>query len=324
MKKISVIVPVYNVEQYIEKCLISLVNQSIKDIEIIVVNDGSPDNSQKIIDKYVKKYPKIIKSYIKENGGLSDARNYGVNKSSGEYIAFLDSDDWVEIDMYKEMYEKAKTKDFDIVVCDVKYIFDNSVKIVSSNVPNDKFDKKSIKDLMLNIYPTAWNKIYRRDLFSLGVEFKKGVWYEDVEFLYRLLPHINSIGIVKKPFVNYLQRQGAITKTYNRKILDYIDNWNSVIDYHVKNGYYDEYYQELEYSYVRYLFATLIINAAKSKNRELFNEALKNALENVKLRFPNFRKNRYFFQMGLKGLYLKTFNKFVSKIIYLFALIGLI
>ena len=96
MVKVSVIVPVYNVEKYIDKCLTSLVNQTLKDIEIIIVNDGSPDKSQKIIDKYVKKHSNI-KSYIKKNGGISSARNYGLKYAHGEYIAFVDSDDYVDV-----------------------------------------------------------------------------------------------------------------------------------------------------------------------------------------------------------------------------------
>jgi len=116
--KVSVIVPVYNVELYLEKCLDSLVNQTLKEIEIIVVNDGSPDNSQEIIDKYAKEY-KNIKAYKKKNGGLSDARNYGIKKASGEYIAFIDSDDYVRLDMYEKMYNKAKSGNFDMVVCDL-------------------------------------------------------------------------------------------------------------------------------------------------------------------------------------------------------------
>ena len=94
MVKVSVIVPVYNVEKYIDKCLDSLVNQTLKDIEIIVVNDGSPDDSQQVIDMYVKKYPKKIKSYIKENGGQGSARNLGLEHAKGEYISFVDSDDY--------------------------------------------------------------------------------------------------------------------------------------------------------------------------------------------------------------------------------------
>ena len=104
-------------EKYIAKCWDSLVNQTLDGIEIIVVNDGSPDNSQDIIDEYVKKYPKIIKSYVKENGGQGSARNFGLKKATGEYIGYVDSDDYVELDMYEKLYNKAKESNFDIVVC---------------------------------------------------------------------------------------------------------------------------------------------------------------------------------------------------------------
>lgn len=110
MKKVSVIVPVYNVEKYLERCLNSLVNQTLQDIQIIVVNDGSPDNSQEIIDRFEKEYPDKLKGYIKENGGLSDARNYGMQFVEGEYVAFVDSDDYVDDTMYEKLYIKAIEK----------------------------------------------------------------------------------------------------------------------------------------------------------------------------------------------------------------------
>ena len=117
MSTVSIVVPVYNVENYLAKCLDSLVNQTLKDIEVIVVNDGSPDNSQKIIDKYVKKYPKLVKSFIKENGGQGSARNFGLEYAKGEYIAYVDSDDYVETNMFEEMYNIASKENSDIVIC---------------------------------------------------------------------------------------------------------------------------------------------------------------------------------------------------------------
>ena len=125
--KVSIIIPVYNVEKYLKKCLDSVVNQTLKDIEIIVVNDGSPDNSQKIIDEYAKKYSQIA-SYTKENGGLSDARNYGIKKSKGKYLAFIDSDDFIDHDMIKKMYNKAVKENLDIVVCNSVEVYENGLK----------------------------------------------------------------------------------------------------------------------------------------------------------------------------------------------------
>ena len=115
MYKVSVIVPVYNVEKYIKKCLDSLVNQTLEDIEIVVINDGSPDNSQKIIDKYVKKYPDKVKSYIKQNGGLGSARNYGIEKAMGKYLCFVDSDDYINLDALEKLYNIVSLKYFFVI-----------------------------------------------------------------------------------------------------------------------------------------------------------------------------------------------------------------
>ena len=309
--KVSIIVPVYNVEAYLEKCLDSLVNQTLKDIEIIVVNDGSPDNSQKVIDKYSKKY-KNVKSFIKKNGGLSDARNYGIEKACGEYIAFLDSDDYVTVDMYQEMYSKAKSNNFDMVVCDLNYVYENgNTKRVNSNIEKDTND---IKSVMLNMYPAAWNKIFKKELMDKGVRFKKGVWFEDVEFIYRLLPYINNIGVVHKPFNQYVQRVGSITSTINKKLYHYIDNWNGIVDYYKENKLYDKYKLELEYCYVRYIYATFIKQASRYGYNDYI-EAVDTAIKNVNNIFPKYHKNKYFYK-SLKGIYLLLFNRKMAKILY--------
>ena len=134
--KVSVIVPVYNVEKYLRKCLASLVNQDFEDYEIIIVNDGSPDNSQEIIDEYTKKY-KFIRSFTKENGGLSSARNYGIDKARGDYIAFVDSDDYVDVAFLKELYEAITKDGSDIAVCEFSYVYPNGNMVRSySNSTN--------------------------------------------------------------------------------------------------------------------------------------------------------------------------------------------
>lgn len=318
MKTVSVIVPVYNVEKYLSRCLDSLVNQSLKDIEIIVVNDGSPDNSQKIIEDYQKRYPQIIRGYKKQNGGLSDARNYGIKQAEGEYLVFIDSDDYVETNMLEVMYKKAKENNFDVIACDIKYIYEDTgdSRVISSNIKKDILDKNEIKKLLLNIYPSACNKMYKRNLFKNNFEFKKGILFEDVEFTHRLIPKIESIGIVNQALVNYVQRDGTITKTADKRILGYIDNMNGIIDYYKKNNYYEEYKAELEYSYVRYLYATFI-KQATLLNKEDYNIAVNDAISNRKKTFPKYRQNKYFYQTGIKGIYLLVFNRFIAKLLYL-------
>ena len=313
--KLSVIVPVYNVEKYLEKCLNSIVNQTLSDIEIIIVNDGTKDNSQKIIDKYKKNY-KNIKSYIKENGGLSSARNYGLKHASGSYIAFLDSDDYIDSDMYLNMYNKAISGDFDVVVCDLKYVYKNYTVNAYSNIEKDLTTKEDIKRSMISIYPACWNKIYKKSLFDNKIFFKEKVWFEDVEFIYRLYPYINSIGVVKKPFVNYVQRDGAITKTFDKRLWDYIDNWNGIIKYYKDNNLFFDYKNELEYCYVRYLYATFIKRATYFKDKKMYDKAINDAITNVKSNFPNYKKNKYIKKLSLKNIYLKKFSLKLANIIF--------
>lgn len=312
--KVSIIVPVYNVEKYLEKCLKSLVKQTLKDIEIIVVNDGTKDNSQKIIDKYTKKYD-FVKCYIKENGGVSSARNYGLKYAKGEYITFVDSDDYVEKDMYENMYNKAISRDFDIVVCNLKYIYSDKEINVYSNLNNDLFGLDEVKKSMINIYPSSWNKIYNKRLFKSKVKFKEKVWYEDVEFLYRLYPHINSIGVIDGHYYNYIQRYGSITSTFDERVFHYIDNWNGIIKYYKENGYFEQYKNELEYCYVRYIYATFIKTASNFSDKAMYKKAINDAINNVKKAFPNYRKNKYFYK-SLKGIYLVLFNKLLAILLY--------
>ena len=314
MIKVSIIVPVYNVYPYLRKCLDSLVNQTLKEIEIIIVNDGSLDNSQEIIDEYKKKY-KNIKAYKKENGGLSSARNTGLKKARGEYIAFVDSDDYVELDMYEKMYKKALEKNFSVVVSDLTYIYPDKKVLASSNILKDIEKEEELKKAMINIYPAAWNKIFNHQLLKESkILFKEGVWFEDVEFLYRLFPYIKSIGVVKEPLYNYLQREGAITRTFDERLFNYITNFNGVLDFYKKNNLYDKYSLELEYAYVRYLYATFMKSALNYNDLDMINKAYNEATYNVKKNFPNYRKNKYFYK-SLKGIYLLTFNKFYIKIL---------
>ena len=308
--KVSVIVPVYNVEKYLYKCLDSLAKQTLKEMEIIVVNDESPDNSQDIIDKYQEAYP-TIHGYQKKNGGVSDARNFGISKATGEYIAFVDGDDYVELDMYEKMYNKAKSGNFDIVVCDLNYVYDDKIVRVSSKIEKDT---TNIKQTYVNMYPCVWNKIYKKNLFDKEIEFKKGVWFEDVDFLYKIFPYIKTIGVVKEPFNQYVQRQGSITKTFDKRLYNYIDNFNGLIEFYQQRNLYEDYYSELEYCYVRYLYATFIKQATNFDEEEYY-KAVNMAIENVKTNFPKYYKNKYFYT-SLKGMYLLLFNKTLAKILY--------
>ena len=311
--KVSVIVPVYNVEKYLDKCLTSLVNQTLKELEIIIINDGSTDNSQKVIDKYSKKYKNII-AITKENGGVSEARNLGLEKATGEYIGFIDSDDWIEPNMYELMYQKAITENFDIVACDTQAIYNDKKVYISSNI---KDDNVSNKELMIDAYAVIWNKIYKKELLN-DIKFKKGMNFcEDVEFLYMIYSKVKKIGVIKEPLHNYLQREGSLTYVYDKKLYKLIEAMDDVLEYYKKNKLLDKYYDEIEYTYARYLYATFIKRMSKTRNKEEFNKAVSLVIEKVNKEFPNYKKNKYLIGLNPKKIYIKYFNRLISKLIFM-------
>lgn len=222
MKKVSVIVPVYNVEKYLTKCLDSLVNQTLEAIEIIVVNDGSKDDSQKIIDKFQEKYPQKIKGYRKENGGLSDARNFGIDKSVGEFIGFVDSDDYVTETMFEEMYDLSQKHQAEMVICNLQKV-DETGKITQqlTQIPNmpEKIDVMENFSVFSDLSYFACNKIFKKELFR-EKRFKKGVHFEDIQLIPQLLLDCKILAQTQTYHYQYLERSDSITKTHTEKGLD--------------------------------------------------------------------------------------------------------
>ncbi len=279
MPKISIIVPVYNVEKYIAKCLKSLTLQTLQGIEIIIVNDGSLDRSIDIIEKYVKENPTKIKYYEKKNGGLSSARNYGIEYATGEYIAFLDSDDYIEINMYEEMYNLAKKENADMVECDFIWEWEYGKKVYDK-----RREYKTKEDMMKKPRVVAWNKIYKREILNKNkIRFPEGLIYEDMEFFYKLLPHLNKISYINKYFVHYIQRKDSISNKQTKKIEDIFKILDNIFDYYKEQNLYNQYEKELKYMKKRILLGSSLKRILKikdarnkkkndSKNSNLFNE----------------------------------------------------
>lgn len=310
MPKVSVIVPIYNVEGYIEKCLETLVNQTLDDIEIILVNDGSKDNSALIAKKYLEKYPEKIVYLEKENGGLSDARNYGMPYAKGEYIAFLDSDDYVEKDMYEKMYEIAKKENSDMVECDFYWEYPDKKKEDIGKIYSGK------DEMLEKIRVVAWNKLIKREILEkTKIQFPKGYRYEDVEFTYKLIPYLEKVSFLKKPCIHYMQRQGSISNTQNERTKEIFDVLEHVIDYYKQNNFYEKYKNELEYVYIRYAFCSSLLRIVKIEDENIQEQLLQTTWENVNTKFPNWKKNPILKKnKSLKDLYLKTINKTTYKI----------
>lgn len=228
--KVSVIVPVWNVEKYITKCLDSLVAQTLKEIEIIIVNDGSPDNSQKIIDKYVKKYPDKIKSFIKDNGGLGSARNLGLEQAKGKYVSFIDSDDYVDKNFAKHMYELAEKDNADVAVCDMIDIYED--KEIYHDFTNFKY--------LYQTTPSVCNKIFRRELFD-KVRFKGKMWYEDLNIMLKIMNNIKKISVIHEGYYCYNCGDNSIMRNNNsKKNLDIIWAIEDAKEYLIENNEFDK------------------------------------------------------------------------------------
>lgn len=271
LHKISIIVPVYNVENYVSKCFESIINQTYSNLEIIVINDGSTDNSREICDFYLKKDNRII-LINQENQGLSMARNNALDICTGDYIGFVDSDDWIEFDMFYTLYTNAITYEADISVCNAINVTESGeifpYKIDDGNiVVLENFDK--IKDHIYGRYNCVWNKLYKRYLFN-NIRFPKGKLFEDIFITHQLIDKANKI--VKSPEYKYyyLLRNNSITLSpFTLKKMDLVE---AQID---KYKYISKKYPDLERICRKYIFIFLIdcmyeayINGFIEKNQE--------------------------------------------------------
>ena len=310
MPKVSVIVPIYNVEKYLEKCINSLLSQTLEDIQIILVNDGSKDNSGTIAKKYAERNKDKVIYVEKENGGLSDARNYGLKYATGDFVAFLDSDDYIEKNAYEEMYNKAIEENADYVECDFIWEYPNKAKI------DKQYKYQNKKEMLSFVRVVAWNKLIKRSLIiEHNLEFPKGLRYEDVEFTYKLIPYINKFAYVDKPFIHYIQREGSIANVQNERTAEIFTVLDEVIEFYKKNNIYEEYKEELEYNYARYLLCSSLKRMCKIKNKKTRKELLQKTWKKLNCNFPNWKKNRILNTVNIdKNKYMKTINKFTYKI----------
>lgn len=223
MDLISIIVPIYKVEPYLNKCVQSIVDQTYENLEIILVDDGSPDNCPAICDAWAAKDSRV-KVIHKENGGLSDARNAGLAIAKGDYVAFVDSDDYIEPAFIADLHAALSRTGADIAECGVSYV-DESGNVLRHRpaAPERELDRiGALRKLVLEegVYQTVWNKLYRREMID-GILFEKGKYHEDDFWTYQVFDRMEKLVLVDKPLYNYLQRGGSIIGVgYNLKRLD--------------------------------------------------------------------------------------------------------
>ena len=219
MDKISVIIPVYNVEDYLDRSIESVVNQTYENLEIILVDDGSPDNSPKMCDEWAKK-DKRIKVIHKENGGVSSARNLGMEKASGKYVAFVDSDDILDKEMYQKLYDSIKNNNSDVAMCKYAFTYEDNDDIIPVNEFNlNKLTEEKIFPYLIgpagsliegkiespSIMGSIWRALYKKDIIK-DLKFENLKMCEDLVFIADLFKKSPKISIVDEFLYNYLQR----------------------------------------------------------------------------------------------------------------------
>ena len=219
MSKVSVIVPVYNASTYLEQCLDSLVRQTLSDIEVIIINDGSTDTSRDIVMRYIKQYPHIY--YVeRDNKGISYTRNQGMKLARGKYIMFLDSDDYLHEQACEKMYQAIEATSSDVVVCDYEE-FSNSTK-KEWKIPT--FNPTILKEeprLLFDVNSSPWNKIYRRHfLMENEILFPEGLKYEDAYFVLKVLCLASKISKLDESLLYYRVHPGSETTSMNAKVFD--------------------------------------------------------------------------------------------------------
>lgn len=242
MPQISVIVPVYNVERYLPRCINSILNQTFPDFELILVDDGSSDNCPFLCDEFQSK-DKRVKTIHKQNGGLSSARNAGIELAEGEYISFIDSDDWIESNMLQELYELAVSNKADVVECAFQRVEEDELpQKLCNNTPH--ISERSGEFAIMALYlgegatPVVWNKLYKRQIFN-KLRFPVGMNYEDSYLMPQIVYAANKVVYTTYVGYYYFQRCGSITKSeFSVKNTDKILAYEGVRYFLLKNGLY--------------------------------------------------------------------------------------
>ena len=329
MVKVSIIVPVYQVEKYLRKCLNSLVKQTLEEIEILVINDGSLDDSQLIINEFQKQYPLKIKSFIKENGGLSDARNFGLDRATGEFIGFVDSDDEVSKTMFEEMYNLAVRHQAEMVVCNIQKVDEQgNCTQKLTQIPNmpEKINLMENFSVFADLSYFACNKIFKRELFD-HKRFKKGVHFEDIQLIPQLVLNCKTIAQTQNYHYQYLERTDSISKTHTRKGLDVLNAVEDVNLYFHQSPYSDKK-KELKnfnilegvYTYLAYLAFVKEDSVFQEMNQALKDFIAKHQITKREILFyQRFGKN-YILSLPLTKkiyyfLYLAGLNQFIRKLL---------
>lgn len=282
---VSVIVPVYKVEEYLERCVDSILAQTYSNLQVILVDDGSPDDCGRICDRYGEKDLRVLVIH-KENGGLSSARNAGLDRAEGEYIAFVDSDDWIEPDMYQTMVTLALEKQVPLV-CAGRYDVSSETGQRTVGLCPAREEVISGEELVRRIFTweqvdsAAWDKLYHRELFA-DICYPLGVIVEDVPVTYQIALKAGKVAMCPKPFLNYFHRPGSITSgALSEKTFHFVRHTEKIYPAVCKD--YPGLTQAARYLRVRSLtYSLLCLELANGEARRIFRDMYRQCRRELK------------------------------------------
>lgn len=293
--KVSIVVLVYNLEKYLPRCLEALVNQTLKEIEILCVDDGSTDSAPQIIDDYAKKYPNLIKAFHKENGGENTTRNYGLERAVGEYITFVDTDDYMEPNWVETLYKEAKEHDADIAVCGFERIDMITNKVVGKDLLGGKKIVKEIDskdDFCAFINPAPWNKLYKRGKIK-ELRFLNLRCFSDMMFLTSSFIKVNKIVIIPEVLYHYHLRYDSQIHTINQNDVNNFKKYLlEVKQLYIKENKYDQMKNILDLMAFIHLAVSIMYRV--SYNKEInFKQARIDTKKYLDENFSNWKKNPF-------------------------------
>ncbi len=306
MADISIIIPSYNAEKYINKCLDSVINQTKKELEIIVVNDGSTDHTEKIIKEYKDNR---IKYYKNSNQGIGKTRNFGILKSTGKYIMFLDSDDYLEKNACELLYEKAEKDKLDIVICDFYKKYDNGE---IEEIHNANFENSSLQENpdIINEFLSPWAKIYKRELLiDNKIRFVENLKYEDAPFVIEALDKAKTIGKINECLNYYVIHTNSETTIRDRRCFDILKIIDKIRNYTKGKKYLQEKIDKLT---VR-MITNYTIQQRVQENKKIGMEFIEEAFQYLEKEVPDYKNNKYYENRGFLRRTIEK-NKFLTKL----------
>lgn len=335
--KLSIVAAVYNLEEYLPRCLDALVNQTMQDIEILCVDDGSTDSASQIIEEYKQKYPLLIKTFHKENGGEFTTRNYGLERATGEYVTFVDTDDWVESTWAEKLYNAAKQSNADMAVCGFERIDLKTNKVVATNMINFGNTVKEIitnDDYLLFINPAPWNKVYKREKIK-NLRFLPFRGFNDTMFLASCYTKMDKIAFVPEVLYHYYLRYDSQIHTVNKQDVNNLKKYLlEVKKLYIESNKYEEMKYILDTFAFLHLGTSVMYRVSYDKTVNM-KVTLKETIKYLDENFTNWRKSPFLklgyslkkgfkhfalwgvsllYKWGIPLVYIKTYRFLVDKL----------